>query len=104
MVCPPWAAVLGGRTRVDADNRKFTNPLTGEPDAGNPPVRFGGRGKVNPLSLPLSSRPGLHLRAYHLTRIGEAYLYCLSLAERCGGPEHTFRSVHTDSLCSSRRK
>jgi len=39
---------------VDADNRKFTNPLTGEPDAGNPPVRFGGRGKVNPLSLPLS--------------------------------------------------
>jgi hypothetical protein len=28
-------------------------PLTGKPDAGNRPVRFGGRGKVNPLSLPL---------------------------------------------------
>ena len=24
-------------------------PLTGEPDAGNPPVRFGGRGKVESL-------------------------------------------------------
>ena len=39
---------------MDAYNRKTTNPLTGEPDAGDPPVRFGGRGKVNPLSLPLS--------------------------------------------------
>src|SRR2546428_6041012 len=30
-------------------------PLTGEPDAGNPPVRFGGRGsETNRLSLPLS--------------------------------------------------
>ena len=28
-------------------------PLTGEPDAGNPPVRFGGRGsETNRLSLP----------------------------------------------------
>src|ERR1039457_419136 len=54
MVCPSWAAVLDSRTRVDADNRSTTNPLTGEPDAGNPPVRFGGRGKVKPLSLPLS--------------------------------------------------
>ena len=59
MVCPLWAAVLDSGTRVDADNRKTTNPLTGEPDAGNPPVRFGGRGKVNPLSLPLSgATPG----------------------------------------------
>src|SRR6195256_2928033 len=29
-------------------------PLTGKPDAGKLPVRFGGRGKVNPLFLPLS--------------------------------------------------
>src|ERR1044071_4214768 len=29
-------------------------PLTGEPDAGNPPVRFGGRGGANTPSLPLS--------------------------------------------------
>jgi hypothetical protein len=28
-------------------------PLTGEPDAGNPPVRFGGRGEAHPSSLPL---------------------------------------------------
>ncbi len=32
-------------------------PLTGKPDAGNPPVRFGGRGEVNPSSLPLSPNP-----------------------------------------------
>ena len=49
MVCPLWAAVLGSGTRVDADNRKTTNPLTGEPDAGDPPVRFGGRGKAQTL-------------------------------------------------------
>ena len=29
-------------------------PLTGKLDAGNPPVQFGGRGEVNPSSLPLS--------------------------------------------------
>jgi len=34
---------------MDAYNRKTTNPLTGEPDAGNPPVRFGGRGEVKSL-------------------------------------------------------
>src|ERR1035441_5438475 len=49
MVCPPRAAVLGSRTRVDAYNRSITKPLTGEPDAGDPPVRFGGRGKVQSL-------------------------------------------------------
>src|ERR1039458_764018 len=50
MVCPPRAAVLGSRTRVEAYNRTTTNPLTGEPDAGDPPVRFGGRGKVQSLA------------------------------------------------------
>ncbi len=30
--------------------------LTGKPDAGKPPVRFGGRGGGYPLSLPLSWR------------------------------------------------
>ena len=29
------------------------NYLSGEPDAGKPPVRFGGRGEVNPSSRPL---------------------------------------------------
>src|SRR6185295_1511521 len=32
-------------------------PLTGEPDAGNPPVRFGGRSSTNTPSLPLSFAP-----------------------------------------------
>jgi len=49
VICTPWAAVLGSGARVDADNRRTTNPLTGEPDAGDPPVRFGGRGKVQSL-------------------------------------------------------
>jgi len=31
-------------------------PLTGEPDAGNPPVRFGGRGGANP-AIPTSIKP-----------------------------------------------
>src|SRR5436305_9387078 len=30
------------------------NYLSGEPDAGDPPVRFGGRGEVNPSLRPLS--------------------------------------------------
>ena len=49
MVCAPWAAVLGSRTGVDADNCSNANPLTGEPDAGDPPVRFGGMCKVQSL-------------------------------------------------------
>ncbi len=53
MVCARWAAVLGSRPPVDADHRKTTNPLTGKPDAGDPPVRFGGRGKV-PSLVPTS--------------------------------------------------
>ena len=59
--CAPWAAEFDSGTRVDADNRSTTNPLTGEPDAGDPPVRFGGRGKVHPLSLPLSPFKSLPL-------------------------------------------
>src|ERR1035438_18643 len=58
MVCPPRAAVLGSRTRVDAYNRSITKPLTGEPDAGDPPVRFGGRGKVQSLvPTPIAQAP-----------------------------------------------
>src|SRR5271157_5543440 len=37
-------------------------PLTGEPDAGNPPVRFGGRGGAKAPSLPLSVRKSWRLR------------------------------------------
>jgi hypothetical protein len=32
-------------------------PLTGEPDAGNPPVRFGGRGGANPAIPTSIERP-----------------------------------------------
>ena len=46
------AAILGD----EAKSRSLSteHPLTGEPDAGDPPVRFGGRGGANPPSLPLS--------------------------------------------------
>ena len=51
---PALAVVPGHGTPVDASNRTTTNPLTGEPDAGDPPVRFGARGKVETLALPLA--------------------------------------------------
>ena len=51
-----------------AEHRTTANPLTGEPDAGNPPGRFGGRGKVQTListsitggarAVPARSSPG----------------------------------------------
>src|SRR5256885_17021044 len=48
-------------------------PPTGEPDAGDPPVRFGGRGRSHDLSLPLSDlggrRPPHHLRRAHHRRL-----------------------------------
>jgi hypothetical protein len=50
-------------------------PLTGEPDAGQPPVRFGGRGnETNRVSLPLSGtgspvRVSLKLK-YHRHEVG----------------------------------
>ena len=39
--------------RDEAKSRSLSteNPLTGKPDAGNPPVRFGGRGGAN-LAIP----------------------------------------------------
>ena len=54
-VCAAWAAVLGGGTRLVVGHRMITHPLTGEPDAGDPPVRFGGRGWVQSL-VPTSIR------------------------------------------------
>ena len=49
-VCAAWAAVLGGGTGLAVGHRMITHPLTGEPDAGDPPVRFGGRGWVQSLA------------------------------------------------------
>ncbi len=43
---------FGGRGGVKTPSLPLF--LTGEPDAGNPPVRFGGRGGVKTPSLPLS--------------------------------------------------
>ena len=60
---PPSAIDLAGTeglagilVRVASGMHLAETPLTGKPDAGNPPVRFGGRGEVNPSSLPLSIR------------------------------------------------
>src|SRR6266849_7374131 len=37
-------AVLDGHRPCPSEPISWQKPLTGEPDAGNPPVRFGGRG------------------------------------------------------------
>ena len=38
-------------------------PPTGEPDAGNPPVRFGGKGEPNSIGSPYSYHSGYHYSA-----------------------------------------
>ena len=48
------ACLAGILVRAKSGTHLAETPLTGKPDAGNPPVRFGGRGEVNPSSLPLS--------------------------------------------------
>ena len=48
------ACLAGILVRANRGTHLTETPLTGKPDAGNPPVRFGGRGEVNPSSLPLS--------------------------------------------------
>ena len=61
-VSQPGAIDLGGTESLadilgdEAKSRSLSAeyPLTGKPDAGDPPVRFGGRGGGHPLSLPLS--------------------------------------------------
>jgi len=50
------ACLAGILVRANSCTHLTETPLTGKPDAGNPPVRFGGRGEVNPSSLPLSRR------------------------------------------------
>src|SRR6266568_5854815 len=54
LVCGSRVADFGSCPCVYGDNLTTKHPLTGEPDAGDPPVRFGGRGSANTLSLPLS--------------------------------------------------
>jgi len=60
-------------------------PLTGEPDAGNPPVRFGGRGDVpTAIPTPIPADAGLRDLAARVRR-GEAFgLRCFSTALEFG--------------------
>ena len=67
------ACLAGILVRAKSGRHLAETPLTGKLDAGNPPVQFGGRGEVNPSSLPLSlllHRYGLadaaHLRSERL--------------------------------------
>ena len=48
------ARLAGILVRARSGTHLAETPLTGKPDAGNPPVRFGGRSEANPSSLPLS--------------------------------------------------
>src|SRR5581483_72301 len=48
--CLVWNMVLAPMVSL------AETPPTGKPDAGNPPVRFGGRGGAKAPSLPLSAR------------------------------------------------
>src|SRR5271170_3685963 len=55
-----WAVQLRSSAREVnpvPDGALTGKPPTGKPDAGDPPVRFGGRGSLSRLSLPLFS-PG----------------------------------------------
>src|SRR5216684_7669980 len=56
----------------------LNSPPTGKPDAGNPPVRFGGRGGTTVPSLPLSgerSAPPLDALSASNIRFGGRILY-----------------------------
>ena len=59
------ARLAGILMRAKSGRHLAETPLTGKLDAGNPPVQFGGRGEVNPSSLPLSL-------AFYGRRVGRA--------------------------------
>ena len=49
--------------------RSLRDPLTGEPDAGKPPVRFGGRGEVTTLApTPIGGSIHIHWRIEALSK------------------------------------
>jgi hypothetical protein len=54
-LCWPWAVLPSHSLRSGPSILSEVKPPTGEPDAGDPPVRFGGRGDrvLNRSSLPL---------------------------------------------------
>ena len=55
------ARLAGILVRAKSGRHLAETPLTGKLDAGNPPVQFGGRGEVNPSSLPLSVGSAIRL-------------------------------------------
>src|SRR5438552_3145099 len=52
-LCQAWAVLLDSCTCTGSSILSEVRPPTGEPDAGDPPVRFGGRGNPLRFSLPL---------------------------------------------------
>src|SRR5208337_4859751 len=55
LLCGARVVLLGHSSRHRQSVLSEVTPPTGEPDAGDPPVRFGGRGSVTTFSLPLST-------------------------------------------------
>jgi hypothetical protein len=51
-LCGAGAALLGRSPRLSSSILSEVKPSTGEPDAGEPPVRFGGRGDRDHSILP----------------------------------------------------
>jgi hypothetical protein len=64
--------VLAGHSTSDREPTSKENSLTGKPDAGNPPVRFGGRGGAAAPSLPL-------FRTLNPCGVGKAYVAPMEL-------------------------
>ena len=52
ILCRPWAVLPVNRLRLGLSILKEVIPSTGEPDAGEPHVRFGGRGGRTQSALP----------------------------------------------------
>ncbi len=52
LLCGAWAVHVASAHARSASILSKVKPSTGEPDAGNPPVRFGGRGSRNQSALP----------------------------------------------------
>jgi hypothetical protein len=74
-LCGAGAALLGRSPRLRLSILSEVKPPTGEPDAGEPPVRFGGRGDRDHSVLPTptflfnSTRNGKYA-AQHASRFG----------------------------------
>src|SRR5579862_7898973 len=70
LLCRAWLVLLN-RCPCEGMSILFGgDSLTGEPDAGNPPVRFGGRGNRTQSLLPTPIRPRLYFSAAILDSCG----------------------------------